>query len=295
MNSKLIKHPCGFWQIIDKPTPKDLQQYYADKYYQEARGSYELEYTPEELHYFRVKLEQRLAVIQRYIGRKAGTLLDVGCGEGYNLAFFKELGWSVKGLDFRSAGIQSKNPDCLNALITGDVYQLLAGEISAGRTYDIVWLQNVLEHVIEPVELLESLHALTSSEGIAVVTVPNDCSITQLAARRHQHIDTDFWVVPPDHLNYFSLESLRSVAEVTGWKCAEVLGDFPVDWYLFHPGSNYVRNKNMGKAAHRARVQLENLIHEQPIDNVINFWLALAKIGFGRNITAFLQPARRDV
>lgn len=295
MNSKLVKHPCGFWQIIDKPTPEALQQYYADKYYQEAIGSYESEYTPEELQYFRVKFEQYLAVIQRYIGGKSGALLDVGCGEGYNLAFFKELGWSVKGLDFSSAGIQSKNPACLDALVTGDIYQLLAEEISSGHTYDVIWLQNVLEHVVEPVELLESLHALISGGGVGVVTVPNDYSIVQLAAKEYRHIDTDFWVVPPDHLNYFSAESLRNVAKATDWECVEVLGDFPVDWYLFHPGSNYVRDNNVGKAAHRARVQLENLIHKQPIDDVINFWSAFARIGVGRDITAFLQPARRDV
>lgn len=290
MDSILIKNPLGYWEIRDKPTLQELQQYYAEKYYQEAKGSYELEYTPEERQYFRAKLEQRWTVIKRLKGNGRGSLLDVGCGEGFNLAFFRELGWSVKGLDFSSAGVESKNPDCIDALATGDVYLLLDAEISEGRTYDVVWLQNVLEHVIEPLELLEKLRALVSPSGIAVVTVPNDFSITQLEAMRHQYVHTDFWVAPPDHLNYFSPDSLRNVAKATGWECQEILGDLPLDWFLFHPGSNYIRDKRLGKTAHRARVQLENLIHQQPAEDVVDFWSALAKIGFGRNITAFMRP-----
>lgn len=290
MKKNVIKHPFGFWEIKDKPTPEDLHKYYSDKYYQEAKGSYEFEYTSEELGYFQVKLEQRLAVIKRFRGEATGSLLDIGCGEGYNLAFFREHGWSVRGIDYSSAGVISKNPECLEYLFTGDCYHLLLEEISLGNTYDILWLQNILEHVIDPIELLRILKKLISPEGILVVTVPNDFSITQIFAQKYNHIDSDFWVVPPDHLNYFSAESLQNIAGATGWKCMEMLADFPIDWFLFHPGSNYVRDKKQGKAAHMARIQLETIIHRQPIEDVVCFFSALAGIGFGRDITAFFKP-----
>ena len=293
MDQRLKKHQLGFWEIAQKPTAQELQQYYANKYFQEAKGSYELEYTKDELLYFRAKLEQRYAVLQRYlpqVGESTGSLLDVGCGEGYTLAFFREKGWFVKGIDFSSAGVRAQNPGCIDALITGDIFSLLQAEISTGATYDVVWLQNVLEHVIDPLSLLGSLRALVSPGGAAVVTVPNDCSITQRAALTHQHIDSAFWVAPPDHLTYFDGSSLATAANATGWDCVEMLGDFPVDWFLFHPGSNYVRDRSVGKLAHRARVQIENLVHAQPIDDVIRFWSAAARLGFGRDITAFLRP-----
>ena len=297
MDQRLKKHRLGFWEIAAKPTPQELQRYYADKYFQEAKGSYELEYTKDELLYFRAKLEQRYAVLQHLIPQvceSTGRLLDVGCGEGYALAFFREQGWSVKGIDFSSAGVGVKNPGCLDALVTGDIFALLQAEIRAGTTYDVVWLQNVLEHVIDPLDLLESLRALVSAGGLSVVTVPNDCSVTQRGALTHQHIDSAFWVAPPDHLTYFDGDSLATTANATGWDCLEMLGDFPVDWFLFHPGSNYMRDKSAGKAAHKARVQIENLIHARPIEDVIRFWSAAAKLGFGRDITAFLRPIGLD-
>jgi len=271
-----------------------LENYYANKYFQEAKGSYELEYTEEELRYFRAKLVQRFAVLERSLSPKVaangGTLLDVGCGEGFALAFFREKGWTVKGFDFSSAGIKSKNPGCADALVAGDIFGLLKAEMSAGRRYDVVWLQNVLEHVIDPLDLLAMLRALVAPEGVVVVTVPNDCSITQRAALDHNHIDQSFWVAPPDHLNYFDHASLLNTSRETGWECLEMLADFPVDWFLFHPGSNYIRNKAVGKAVQRARVQLENVIHAQPLEDVLRYWSAAAKLGIGRGITAFLRP-----
>ncbi|MEW6165097.1 MAG: class I SAM-dependent methyltransferase [Pseudomonadota bacterium] len=292
MDLRLRKHPLGYWEIANKPTPEELQQYYAEKYYQEGKGSYELEYSEDELMYFNAKLGQRFAVLRRYLSpaQEKPCLLDVGCGEGYALAFFRKHGWEVKGLDFSAAGVASKNPDCVDALTTGDVFALLEAEIDAGKTYDVVWLQNVLEHVLDPLGLLKSLRTLVAPGGLAVVTVPNDCSITQRAALAAGHVDNAFWVAPPDHLTYFDGCSLGNAASETGWQCVEMLGDFPVDWFLFHPGSNYVRDRSVGKAAHKARVQIENLIHAQSSEDVIRFWSAAAKLGLGRDITAFLRP-----
>ena len=232
MDSRIRKHVLGFWEIVDKPTPQELRQYYADKYYQEAKGSYELEYSDEELQYFRSKLEQRLAVIQRNQPRLKirGKMLDVGCGEGYALAFFRARGWDVKGIDFSDAGVSSKNPDCQDALMTGDIFTLLADEIIRGETYDVVWLQNVLEHVLDPVDLLKSLRQLIAKNGLAVITVPNDCSAVQQTALARGHIDNEFWIAPPDHLSYFDHISLQNVANNTGWRTVDVLADFPIDW-----------------------------------------------------------------
>ena len=295
IDKRLQKHALGFWEIAIKPSSQELQKHYADRYYQEAKGSYEHEYTKDELLFIKAKLEQRLAALEIYLPQSGneskGRMLDVGCGEGFTLAFFREKGWLVKGIDFSSAGVRSKNPECLDVLVEGDVFSLLQAEITVGDTYDVIWLQNVLEHVIDPLALLESLRKLVSPGGLAVVTVPNDYSVTQRALFDHKHIDSAFWVVPPEHLAYFDSVSLTNTAKAAGWDCVDLLCDFPIDWFLFHPGSNYIQNKPAaGKSAHKARVQIENLIHEQHIGDVLRFWSAAAKLGMGRNITAFLRP-----
>lgn len=295
MDDRLQKHAYGFYEVKIKPTSDELQKYYAEKYYQESRGSYEQDYTPDELQSFRNKLILRhaaLKAIQPELKDSSKlTFLDVGCGEGYALAYFKEQGCDVRGFDFSSAGVESKNPDCMDCLITGNLFELLESEIESGRQYDIVWLQNVLEHVIDPVGLMTAMRELVSSSGVAVITVPNDCSIVQKEALNKKHIGSAFWVMPPDHLSYFNHESLVRVATETGWHPADMLADFPIDWFLFHSQSNYVANSSAGPSAHSARVQLENLFSTKPIEDVLQFWRALAKVGSGRNLTVFLNPA----
>lgn len=76
--------------MAEKPSTQELKKYYEDKYYQEAKGSYELEYTPDGLAYFKVRREQHEAVINahRLPSKTSGTksFLDVGCGEGYAMS-----------------------------------------------------------------------------------------------------------------------------------------------------------------------------------------------------------------
>lgn len=294
MDLKLQRHPLGFYEVVNKPTNVELQEYYAEKYYQESKGSYEQEYSDSELKTFQNRLVQRHAVLKSIQPRlnkiEETNFLDVGCGEGYALAYFKEQGYKVKGFDFSSAGVASKNPNCLNDLSTGNLFDLLQYEIDSTKQYDIVWLQNVLEHVIDPVGLMKSLRALVSDNGVAVITVPNDCSIVQNEALSSGHIDRPFWVHPPDHLSYFDNSSLVNIATNTGWVVTDLLADFPIDWYLYHSGSNYVMDSSAGDGANKARVQLENLFANKPIEDVLDFWRAMARIGSGRNLTIFLNP-----
>lgn len=290
MFDRMMKqNELGFWEIANKPSAEQIQEYYAAKYYQEAKGSYELAYSDEELTYFRTKLNQRWSVIADRFSQP-GSMLDVGCGEGYALAFFDEMNWNVRGLDFSRAGLESKNPHCAGFLVEGDVFRLLEGERSAGASYDLIWLQNVLEHVVDPVGLMTFLRSLVRPGGSLVVTVPNDFSGLQIEAQRKGLIDREFWVALPDHLSYFSRDSLEKIGAATGWSVLDILGDFPIDWFLFHPAANYIMDKSAGKPAHRARVALENLIGQNRPEDVVAFYSAMARIGMGRDLTAFYGP-----
>jgi 2-polyprenyl-3-methyl-5-hydroxy-6-metoxy-1,4-benzoquinol methylase len=108
---KVFRNKYGFYELTEKPAPEDLRHYYADKYYQQSLSSYSKEYSAEELKYIRNKIEQKYALIAgQFEGRLPLKLLDVGCGEGYTLSFFKNMGWQVKGLDVSEAGIKQHNP-----------------------------------------------------------------------------------------------------------------------------------------------------------------------------------------
>lgn len=289
-DSRLKRHPLGFLQADPMPTAQELSDYYAS-YYQQERSNYRKSYTAQEHAFFDAKLAQRAALATRLRGADApGRFLDVGCGEGFALAWFKREGWHVEGIDHSLAGIKAMNPDLADSVTAGDLFGLLDDRIARDERHDLVWLTNVLEHVTDPVGLLEKLRRLVAPGGVLAVTVPNDGSAYQEKLLEDGHINERFWIALPDHLAYFTRESLHNIAGATGWDCREIIGDFPIDLFLMHDGSNYVRDRAQGASAHRARVEMELLLAEQSVEAVNRFYAALAEVGLGRNITAFLTP-----
>lgn len=287
---RLKRHELGFLEVADKPTAEQLKAYYAELYYQTERANYRKAYPEDELRYLNLKIAQRAALVDSLRGTgNTGSMLDVGCGEGFALAWFQARGWTVEGIDHSIAGIEAMNPAMQPFVETGDVFGLLQDRIEAGKRFDLVWLTHVLEHVLQPVELLTSLRQLVMPGGMLVVTVPNDGSVYQQRLLENGDIPNPFWIAIPDHLAYFTRESLARTAEATGWTCHDVVGDFPIDWFLLHEGSNYVQDRAKGPAAHKARIRMELLLGELPHEMVNAYYGAMARVGLGRSLTAFLS------
>jgi 2-polyprenyl-3-methyl-5-hydroxy-6-metoxy-1,4-benzoquinol methylase len=291
IDERLRRHSLGYWEAVDKPGAEELKAYYEKQYYELELGNFRSSYTDNEMCFIRNKMSQRAALVDQFrpLSRE-GRMLDVGCGEGFALAHFRNNGWRVEGIDYSATGMSLMNPDCLDVLETGDMMSLLHERICASNKYDLVWCTNVLEHAEDPPRLMRQLRRLVCADGILVVTVPNDFSSLQQYALENEDINHPFWIALPDHLAYFDRDSLDSVAHATGWSRVALLADFPIDWFLLNPRSNYVADRSFGPEAHLARVALENVLAQQPVEYVNKFYAALAEVGMGRNITAYLAP-----
>lgn len=296
----------GYYEVTRKPTPEELHDYYAQRYYQENRSSYQPTYSEAEREHIEGKLHLRHWVLAQLLNPAADaaadsadasavtarTFLDVGCGEGWALDYFQRQGWDVLGLDFSSFSLEQFHPGLRGRLRAGDLYDGLQELITEGRQFDVLWLDNVLEHVLDPAELLRRCRALTRPGGVLMVDVPNDFSPLQQHLLAVGHIDRPFWVALPDHLSYFGAEGLRNLATATGWRTARLLGDQPIDLNLFNPATNYVMDKGKGKGAHQSRLEQDNfLLRTAPLPAVAAYYEALAGVGLGRSLVAFLQPA----
>ncbi|MCI1185920.1 class I SAM-dependent methyltransferase [Hymenobacter sp. DH14] len=304
----------GYYEVTRKPTPEELRDYYAQRYYQENRSSYQPTYSEAEREHIEGKLRLRHWVLEQLLNpagptdnaasaaaqvpadapvltAPARTFLDVGCGEGWALDYFQRQGWDVLGLDFSSFSLEQFHPGLRGRLRAGDLYDGLQDLITEGRQFDVLWLDNVLEHVLDPAELLRRCRTLTRPGGVLMVDVPNDFSPLQQHLLATGHIDRPFWVALPDHLSYFGAEGLRNLAAATGWRTAKILGDQPIDLNLFNPATNYVMDKSAGKGAHQSRLEQDNfLLRKAPLPAVAAYYEAMAGVGLGRSVVAFLQP-----
>jgi 2-polyprenyl-3-methyl-5-hydroxy-6-metoxy-1,4-benzoquinol methylase len=282
----------GYFRVRRVPTAEELNEFYSAKYYQEEHGPYRHAYSAEELQYFRNKTLQRLFVVDSLQDqRPSRRMLDVGCGEGWALDVFAEAGWDVLGTDFTDTALLSHNPHLSDRLLTGDLHVVIDQLVAQRREFDVVYLASVLEHVPDPERVLRDCLRVAAPDAVLVVAVPNDFSKFQGQLAEAGIVNRPYWVALPDHINYFNVPALGALAARCDWEMVRTLGDYPVEWHLLHPESNYVSLPDRGPAVHKARVTVENAISEASLGGAVHFYSWLLRAGMGRQITAFLQPA----
>jgi len=154
--------------------------------------------------------------------------------------------------------------------------------------FEFINLSNVLEHVIDPVEILKTFQTLLAKHALLRVCIPNDYSLYQDFLVQKNYT-TDTWFSPPDHLHYFTFESLHRLFLSLGYKIVIEMGDFPIELYLANPTSNSYTARQKAKDAHTARVEVDNFLFSHGRDKYIDFYKASASIGLSRQIIIYAR------
>lgn len=288
MNNELIKSEYGYLSLKKMPSKSELEKYYQDKYFQNDNSVYTHSYSDEELLYLQTKAKVSEYIIGKESHSHNGSLLDVGAGEGFFANYFFNKQWETTTLDYSSYAIKNHNPGLEKTLIQGDIFNSLNTLIEEERKYSLINLSNVLEHVINPVELLKQLKSLLRQESLLRISVPNDYSDFQEFLLGKEYT-TNTWFCPPEHLHYFTFESLSKLLESLDYEVVLSMGEFPIELFLTNHASNYVKNKQNGKSAHKARVEMDNFLFHQGIEKYINYYKASAEIGLSRQVVIFAK------
>ena len=290
-----IVDPAGFVTIKNKPTLEELTKYYHEHYFSDDALrplNYQESYDNQEIEHINLTNDLCLHSLTR--ARKKwkehpGTMLEVGVGEGFTMARAKQKGWKVTGVDFSNEGISKFNPELLNDVKIGNAFDILEDFVKQEKKFDVCVMRFMLEHVLDPRKILENLNSLLNDNGIIVITIPNDFSNTQMKALELGYFEKKFWIAPPEHLNYFNIDNFQTFMEEMNFQITELYSSFPIDFFIFHPGSNFISDKKNGKPAHRARIDLELLMAKEGIDNYYNLCKAFANCKVGRTITALIE------
>ena len=90
-----------------------------------------------------------------------GTLLDVGCGYGFFLKLAQEAGWETTGVDVDSRAVSYARDQLRVNALHGDLrsFQFPAG------SFDLITLWNILDHVPDPLQLLQEIHRVLKAAG----------------------------------------------------------------------------------------------------------------------------------
>jgi 2-polyprenyl-3-methyl-5-hydroxy-6-metoxy-1,4-benzoquinol methylase len=145
--------------------------------------------------------KQRLAVdrwLMRFPRKAGGRLLDVGCGAGGFLKQMQQLGWTVQGVDFDAQAVATARALGLDVR--------LGGIEAAEGSFDAIALNHVIEHVHDPLALLQACAQALNTTGALWVATPN------LQSFGHSRYGR-FWrgLEAPRHLQLFTAASLGSL------------------------------------------------------------------------------------
>ena len=280
----------GFYQAYPIPSQEELDHYYREEYFQVCESaSYSHDYSEEEMQFILTQ-----PVVADYVWKQAGKkpvgkLIDIGCGEGFFARFFYDHGWEIECCDLSSFAIERHNPEILSFFTKNNIFKELDEKITDNNKFDFINLSNVLEHVREPVILLERVKKIMGRDSMLRIKVPNDFSALQQILLDSSRISSEYWFNPPGHLNFFTLTSLKEVLNSCGFRIVKILADFPIELFLLNKYSNYVVDKSKGAEAHNARVVMERYLMDHGTDKYVDFMSASSEVGLGRTIIVFAE------
>jgi len=193
-----------------QPTWEELAPVYSSKTqfdYQHAGNAYDAE-----------KVDRLIA--KRYDGKyfnhvpvvPGGRYLDVGSGDGSNVAALGKLGMLAEGVEPRAAAAEYCRAGGLNVR-TGTLEEATFPDDS----FDCLSLNHVLEHVPEPIDLIRECRRVLKPGGTLFVGVPNFRALMRNVVGK-----TWIGLDPPRHLHQFQEDSLRSVFEKAGMRVESI-------------------------------------------------------------------------
>lgn len=150
---------------------------------------------------------------------KSDNILDFGCGPGYFLKYLQDNNISCRGLeltDFLVDICKSYNLDVSNQSIEFEE-----------KKYNVITMFDVLEHLIDPVNILNTTASKLKPKGYILAYLPNIHSFSFYFQKGKQNL-----LLPYEHLCFHSDKSLKLLASKTGLevKSIEYFGLDMVDY-----------------------------------------------------------------
>jgi ubiquinone/menaquinone biosynthesis C-methylase UbiE len=137
-----------------------------------------------------------------------GNFLDIGTGTGLMLDCARDTGFLPWGIEF--SGFSSKRA------AQNHPSRVICGTLNATRFKDqffnVITMTDVLEHLFDPVNLLQELNRILSKSGILCITTPDTNSITK------KILGANWFQYKREHLLYYNRKSIEYLLTNSGFK-----------------------------------------------------------------------------
>lgn len=160
-------------------------------------------------------VEQALAEYLKHASGRRLVGLDLGCGDGANLAWLRPYFQDFYGSDYNLLRLlrASRLPDA-PFLFMADINDYPTEDDS----FDVIYFNHVLEHIPDDTAALREVHRILRPGGLVVLGVPNEgAAFWQLAYRLQPAVRAS-----SDHIHHYTAETISARCEAAGFKIREV-------------------------------------------------------------------------
>ena len=201
---------CHLLFLNPQPSDEVLAGIYSEGYFMEGDSERDRAITSA------MKAETARMYLDRlveYMGPQRGRLLEMGCGGGHFLQAARDAGFQIQGMD-----VSAHCCKIANQRLGGDF--VLCGDVEnlepPAELYDVCALFDVIEHVRNPVHLLQRVRTFLNPDGVLFLCTP---SLDSWSAR----VMRDRWAeFKTEHLYYFSVETIQNLLAKTGFHRVEI-------------------------------------------------------------------------
>lgn len=154
----------------------------------------------------------------KYLPSNAKKILEVGCGNGVFAEVIKKQNeaevWGIEMMPNEAAGAA----ELIDKVFTGTCEEHL--EALPANYFDVIYFNDVLEHMVDPYQVLKDLKSKLSPNGVIISSIPNmryHSALSALLFKKDWKYDTH-GIMDFTHLRFFTKKSIVRMFEEAGYQ-----------------------------------------------------------------------------
>ena len=203
--SVLICSKCSSFYVSPSPSEDALTEFYTSYHGAHFGGNVtkNIEDVKSELDGLNLSFDPRFIFLKKdMLSNKSVPyqILDFGCGTGSFLYQAKRLGASVTGIEFDSSAVAICHNLGIESVFLGGLDILR----SLDKKYNLIVLNDVIEHIINPDQLVSILCGLLSENGKILIWTPNGDAIGSDPQKITLRVDLE-------HMQYLTSRTVKEI------------------------------------------------------------------------------------
>ena len=277
---------CGIRHIDPLFTDEELAKFYDGEFYEKERPDY-FERMEADKEWWMLRYHHYFGLLEAHTptDNSRRRILDIGSGPGYFLEAGRERGWQVLG--FEPSKIAAEYTSSRGLAVVNGFFS--AAKAEEHGPFDAISLSMVLEHVRDPIGLIEEARSLLVPDGVLLLISPNDFNPLQMTLWKKLGFQP-WWVNPKHHLNYFDTVSAQAFLTARRFDVLHLETSYPLENFLL-AGRNYVGNPALGRECHNERKAFEVALFRHDKARINALAASWAQQGIGREFIVLGRKA----